>query len=65
MKIRQWELSWSMGTDRRIDMTKLIATFRNFTKALKNQSKETEPTLGGKWNYFVRGWIGYVNKSYG
>jgi len=32
----QWELSCSMRTDRRTDMTKLIAAFRNFANAPKN-----------------------------
>jgi len=35
----QWEPSFSMRTDGRRDMTKLIVTFRNFANASKNQRK--------------------------
>jgi hypothetical protein len=35
MKIRQWEPSFSMRTDRQTDKTKLMTDFRNFTKAPK------------------------------
>jgi len=37
MKIVQWELSCSMRTDGRTEMTKLFVTFRNFADALNTR----------------------------
>ena len=38
MKIRQWEPSCSLRTDRQTDMTKLIVAFLNFTNATKKHT---------------------------
>jgi len=34
-KSLQWEPSYSMWTDRRTDVTKLVVSFRSFEKSLK------------------------------
>ena len=48
-EIREWEPSFSMRTDRRTDMTKLIVAFRNFAKGApengKNRSENTYTLL--------------------
>jgi hypothetical protein len=46
IKIRQWEPSCSMRTDKRTDMTKLIVAFRNFEKEPKKLKKNREAIQG-------------------